>query len=94
MEENKTKEATQEVKKLTYEQLETLATQLSAQNTEFRKLLQEITGAQKRLDYLFKVLEYCNLFSTDFINECVSEVEQLIRIPKEETETKEETTNE
>lgn len=93
MEENK-QETTQEVKKLTYEQLETVATQLSAQNTELRKLLQEITGAQKRLDYLFKVLEYCNLFSTDFISECVTEVEQLIRIPKEETETKEETTKE
>lgn len=93
MEENK-QEKTQEVKKLTYEQLETVATQLSAQNTELRKLLQEITGAQKRLDYLFKVLEYCSLFSTDFINECIAEIEQLIRIPKEETETKEETTKE
>ena len=89
MEENK-QEKTQEVKKLTYEQLETVATQLSAHNTELRKLLQEITGAQKRLDYLFKVLEFNPLFDSEFVTKCITEVMDLMTIPesdKEGTET-------
>ena len=36
----------------------------------------------KRLDYLFKVLEHSKEFSSDFIINCVNEVEEAMTIPQ------------
>lgn len=86
MEENK------ETEKLSYEQLEQIATKLSIQNGELRKALQETAGVTKRLDYLFKTLDLAHLFSAEFVDKCVAEVEGYMTLPEtEETsnETKE-----
>lgn len=84
----------EEQKKLTYEQLNDACNQLWQQN---RQLVQknkelEMFAMNKRLDYLFKVLEHSKEFSSDFIINCVNEVEEAMTIPQntEDTNKKEE----
>ena len=43
----------------------------------------------KRLDYLFKVVELRNMFGTEFVNQCITELEESLTI-KEPSEEKEE----
>lgn len=90
MEENKT---TQEAvktaeKKFTYEQLEAIANQLSEQNQQLFAKLKEASMANlfKRLDYLFKVLEFKENFAQEFVETCAKEINSLIEIPEEVTE--------
>lgn len=99
MEEKKMpEEVKQEVKdtpkKMTYEQLENVAHQLSAQANQLYTKLQEanMTNMFKRLDYLFKVVENAHAFDEEFVNRCVSEIEDLITLPDnvEESDTESE----
>lgn len=78
-------------KKLSYEELETLAQQLSTQN---RQLYTELQGMQvehlfKRLDYLFKVLEYRSTFKLDFVLACVDEIKSIMTVKDNEESTEE-----
>lgn len=90
MEENKEKE----VKKFTYEQLEQIAGNLSAQVQQLNAKLQEanLFNVFKRLEYCFKVLELSELsmsrFSDSFIDSCVRDIEDIMTI-KPEAEDKE-----
>lgn len=84
--------------KMSYEQLENVAHQLSEQNKQLYAKLQEINMANvfKRLDYLFKVLEYNHMFDEEFVTKCSSEVVEIMTIPKSENteaEKAEETAN-
>ena len=38
----------------------------------------------KRVDYLFKVLEFENMFSDSFIDKCAQEIQDMISIPEED----------
>lgn len=82
--------------KLSYEQLENVAHQLSEQNRQLYAKLQElqVDNMFKRLDYLFKVVENTGVFSIDFHTRCVEEIESLMTIPEEPQEEKKETTEE
>ena len=82
--------------KLSYEQLENVAHQLSEQNRQLYAKLQElqVDNMFKRLDYLFKVVENTGVFSIDFHTRCVEEIESLMTIPEESQEEKKETTEE
>lgn len=81
--------------KMSYEQLENVAHQLSEQNRQLFAKLQELNMANmfKRLDYLFKVVESGHMFKQDFLEKCIVEVENLMTVPeqeeKPETEDKE-----
>ena len=85
----------QRPEKMSYEQLEGIAHQLSEQNRQLFAKLQELnmTNVFKRLDYLFKVIENGRMFEQDFLEKCIAEVESLITVPeqeeKPETEDKE-----
>lgn len=85
----------QRSEKMSYEQLENVAHQLSEQNRQLFAKLQELsmTSIFKRLDYLFKVIENGNMFKQDFLEKCLAEVESLMTVPeqeeKPETEDKE-----
>lgn len=74
-------------KKFTYEQLNDACNQLLQQNRELvmrnRELEQFVMN--KRLDYLFKVLEFSKEFSSDFIGNCASEIQEAMTLPQEET---------
>lgn len=102
MEENKeTTQAPEQPKQLSYEQLRNVAGQLQQQNMQLRKALQDANFSNmfRRLDYLFKVMEYPHMFSDEFVQRCALEIESSITIPEseekpeeksEETEVKEE----
>lgn len=84
-----------ENKKISYEQLEQVAHQLSEQTRQLYSQLQKsnLENMFKRLDYLFKVVELNKHFSMDFYKMCVNEIENLMTIPEEkDTEDNKETT--
>ena len=69
--------------KLSYAELENAARQLSAQNEELKRALQEMnyTNFFSRLNFLFKVVENLDKFDTNFANNCIKEVEELMSLP-------------
>lgn len=84
MEENKVKNERPE--KMSYEQLENVAHQLSEQNRQLYMKLQSanMTNLFKRLDYLFKVIENSDKFNKEFVNKCLTEIESSMTLPEEE----------
>lgn len=89
MEENKN-----EVKKLSYEELENVCHQLSEQSQTLYRKLQEanLSNMFKRLDYLFAVIENKTAFPEDFVKKCIDEVVASMTLPEgpQEEEKKEE----
>lgn len=88
MEENK---ATETIKNPSYEQLEKDVASLKSMNNQLIMQLQQvnINTLFKRLDYLFKVVEFREAFNKEFVNNCVEEIEIHITPPKEEEGDKE-----
>lgn len=81
--------------KLSYEQLEQVAHQLSEQTRQLYNQLQRsnLNNMFKRLDYLFKILENNHMFKQDFLEKCINEIEVTMTIPKEEDNKEEEISN-
>ena len=81
-------EGTKEPKKLSYSELENVATNLSKQLDQAYMQLQQLNMGNtfKRLDYLFKVLDNKAVFSEEFFTKCKEEIELLMTIPEEEVE--------
>lgn len=72
--------------KLSYEELENVARQLSEQSKSLYAKLQEANmfNTFKRLDYLFKVVEFASSFNdADFIERCKKEIVDLMTVPEE-----------
>lgn len=71
--------------KMSYEQLENVAHQLSEQAKQLYMQLQNANMGNmfKRLDYLFKVVENSHIFKLDFVNKCINEIEDFMTIPEE-----------
>lgn len=84
-------EETSKTKKMSYEQLEEIATQLSEQVQRLSAALQESnrTNMFKRLDYLFEVLSHKDCFGIEFIANCSKEIEDIITIPEVEEKNEE-----
>ena len=80
--------------KMSYEQLENIAHQLSEQAKQLYMKLQaaNMSNMFKRLDYLFKVVENGHMFKQDFLEKCIAEIEELMTVP-EEPENSEEGTS-
>lgn len=78
----------QRPEKMSYDQLESVAHQLSEQNRQLFAKLQELNMANmfKRLDYLFKVIENGHMFKQDFLEKCIAEIESLMTVPEQEEE--------
>ena len=76
----------QRPEKMSYEQLENVAHQLSEQNRQLFAKLQELNMANmfKRLDYLFKVAENGHMFEQDFLEKCIAEIESIMTVPEQE----------
>ena len=72
--------------KMSYEELENIAHQLSEQSRVLMQKLQEANMGNmfKRLDYLFKIIEFKHTFNGYFISKCVKEIQDMISIPEEE----------
>lgn len=73
-------------KKLSYEQLENVAHQLSEQVKWAKNELDKMyfINSSKRLDYLFKVLEYAPMFDRDFVKLCSVEISESLTLQNEE----------
>lgn len=80
------KSQVQRPEKMSYEQLENVAHQLSEQNRQLFAKLQELNMVNmfKRLDYLFKVVENGHMFKQDFFEKCIAEIENLMTVPEQE----------
>lgn len=96
-EQNKTKvvdmnSVKQQGNKLTYDQLNDACNQLYQQNQALARRNRELEqfAVSKRLDCLFKVLEYSGKFNSDFVVSCTSEIEEAMTIPQETEKNKEE----
>lgn len=94
MEENKKQ---QKSKKLSYEELENAAKQISAQldsmareNAQLRELIkkEQFGNMLAELEFRFKVLNYSNLFSEEFVRNCVAIIEGVLTPPKENEDKK------
>lgn len=91
---------TKEVKepKLTEAQLKELANKLFNENRYLKQQLQqaiETINTFNRLNYLFKVIEVSNSsgvykFSSEFVQKCMDEVENIMTIPEEQQEEEKE----
>ena len=83
----------QRPEKMSYEQLEGIAHQLSEQNRQLFAKLQELnmTNVFKRLDYLFRVIENHTKFGKAFVDKCKDEIVTLMTIPEKEDEEVKET---
>ena len=74
--------------KMTYEQLENVAHQLSEQSRQLYIKLQEAdrNNTYRMLDYLFKVITEDNKYlTTEFKSKCAQEIEFLMTQPEQET---------
>ena len=78
---------TERPEKMSYEQLENVAHQLSEQAKQLYMKLQDanMNNIFKRLDYLFKVVENGHMFKQDFLDKCIAEIEELMTVPEEES---------
>lgn len=78
-------------KRLTYEQLNDACNQLWQQNRQLmvkNKELEQLV-MNKRLDYLFKVIENSDKFKSVFVVECTNEIEEALGVSQEENSGKE-----
>ena len=74
-------------KELSYEELKSVAGQLSQQNQQLNMMLQQanMSNVFKRLDYLFKILELKDCFNSDFVITCSEEIVSIMT-PQEQVE--------
>ena len=88
MEENKEKtvKLEPENRKLSYEELNDMARQLSQQNQQLYAQLQRVNmnNMFRRLDYLFEVVKNGAMFSSEFLDNCIKEIEESLTITEEE----------
>jgi hypothetical protein len=91
MEENKTKN--NESKKLTYEQLNQAAQQISQQaealfkeNQQLKQTLNKISiqNSYTELGFRFKVIEFSNMFPKEFVDKIIKEIEETMTVVVEE----------
>ena len=91
MEDNKVVEMKPQTtkEKMSYEELNNADIQLSEQNRKMYMQLQEVNMVNmfKRLEFLFKVIENKDSFSSEFVIKCVEEVEDIMTIPTEDKDS-------
>lgn len=93
MEENKKDK--KEVKKLSYEELENAAKQISVQaealykeNMQMKQALQQanLGNMYTELNFKFKVLEYSNMFDPDFVGNIIESIQSTMTPEEKEEE--------
>ena len=82
--------------KLSYEQLQGLAHQLSEQVRKMSAQIRDmnLSNVIARIDLLFKVIGNKEVFSKDFVKMCINEIEELMTIPEEPVKETDETETE
>ena len=74
--------------RISYEELQKVAAQLSQQNDFFRKKLEQvdIQSFAMRLNYLFEILKNDKFFDNGFVSHCAGEIVDLMSIPSNPAE--------
>jgi hypothetical protein len=75
--------------KPSYEQLKNWCDQLLMQRNQIAEELRQVSNIVNKLPWLFKVIENKEVFSTEFVNNCVKEIVDIMTPPEEEKEEKE-----
>lgn len=73
-------EETKEQKKLSYEELEGVAVQLQQRCMMLENKIRAIDVTSTRLNYLFKVMEFSDMFTEEFVDKCCTEIEELLTL--------------
>lgn len=107
MEENKKKEKkeiksadqnVEKVKKLSYEELENVAKQISVQldaavkeNKRLKEALQQnqMANLYTQMEFMFKVVENYNAFDADFVQKCIDAIQNIMLNNPEEDKQEE-----
>lgn len=79
-------EGIEKASKLSYDELNNIAHQLSEQVRQLSQKLQEqnMQNALLRLDYLFKIVETAEgVFPEEFVSECINEIRKIMTLPEE-----------
>lgn len=81
-----TTEPTQEKKKLSYEELTTVAMQYQQQNAQLRQQIDQLNyaGLIQQLTFLFKVLENPTYFSSEYLMQCAAQIQMMLDLPTPE----------
>lgn len=76
-----------EEKKLSYEELENYAKQLTQQFDMMRKQMEsmQLQEVVARLNFLFKVVELAKHFNKEYVSKCVEEIQRILVMEKPET---------
>ena len=102
--------STEQSQKLSYEELNQACAEMSQQIQQQNQYIQQMRKQMlemnfmlqnKRMDYLFRIVEIANknntseyaCFAKDFVEECIDEIQESMTIPQQEEE-KEETSKE
>lgn len=78
--------------KLPYDQLENIAKQLYEQLAKAEQEMKRLNQSNliTRVNILFRVVENSDKFNSQFVQDCVDELESLIHLPDEEPSSTEE----
>lgn len=77
------KKVAERPEKMSYEQLENVAAQLSDQNRKLTQRFESVANIYNRLEFLFKVIENFEKFNPEFSKRCATEIETIITIPEQ-----------
>lgn len=90
---NTTPMTSEKQEKLSYEDLQSYAidceSKLKGLSEKYNELVREYINLKQsqvfiRLEFLFKVVNAPSMFSQNFINQCVEEIQELLTIPEED----------
>lgn len=72
--------------KLSYDELNQVSQQLFQENKMLRTKIQELSveAFYKRIDYMFKVVELASVFSKEFVERTIQEIETVMKAEEEQ----------
>lgn len=87
----KENKVTAKQEKLSYDELNQVSQQLFQENKMLRTKVQELSveAFYKRIDYMFKVVELASVFSEEFVERTIQEIETVMKAEEEQKDEKE-----
>ena len=82
----KENKVTAKQEKLSYDELNQVSQQLFQENKMLRTKVQELSveAFYKRIDYMFKVVELASVFSKEFVERTIQEIETVMQAEEEQ----------
>ena len=82
----KENKVTAKQEKLSYDELNQVSQQLFQENKMLRTKIQELSveAFYKRIDYMFKVVELASVFSKEFVERTIQEIETVMKAEEEQ----------